>query len=362
MIIRVIISWLLIEQATSFVRPPLPSATARCRALGEGVIGEGVVDAAAAPQRLIGEGVVDAAPIVEAPRLIGEAVVAAPQRLIGEGVVLDAVPDASPINAGSLFVLAAIAVAGLAAFVSQNFEPNPNPQRAEPSPSAPAYGLDAPQPQPEALFADRTYYVVRWRSRRDTVYEGLNSVAETAKAGTDVSVRCISLMEANALTRRLVKADPGVAARTFKVTGSTVTELAPGGGSSTGSAEDEWVGDFTDIVSRASVPVGGTVPVPGSAPLSSDDDRQAIWDDMLQDEAEAEAAAARSSVDEEWSKYLESLKVTKGEIEGVVIGGVDGPAPCRLCNGKGYRVLFGGKGAKEAPCEWCGGKGYEEES
>ena len=104
------------------------------------------------------------------------------------------------------------------------------------------------------------------------------------------------------------------------------------------------------------------MPVPGSAPLSTDDDRQAIWDDMLQDEAEAEAAAARSEVDEEWSKYLDSLKVTKGEIDAVVIGGVDGPAPCRLCNGKGYRVLFGGKGAKEAPCEWCGGKGYEEDS
>ena len=345
-------SWLL-QKTTSFVRPPLPTATARCRALGEGVIGEGVVEAA--PQHIIGEGVIDAAPIVET------------QRLIGEGVVFDAVPDASPINAGSLLLLAAVAVAGFAAFVSQNFEPNPDVQRVEPSPS-----YDAPQPEtifadrtappPEALFADRTYYVVRWRSRRDTVYEGLNSVAETAKAGTDVSVRCVSLMEANALTRRLVKADPGVAAQTFKITGSTVTELAPGGGSSTGDAEDEWVGDFTDIVSGASVPVGGTVPVPGSAPLSTDDDRQAIWDDMLQDEAEAEAEAARTEVDEEWSKYLESLKVTKGEIEGVVIGGVDGPAPCRLCNGKGYRVMFGGKGAKEAPCEWCGGKGYEEDS
>ena len=205
---------------------------------------------------------------------------------------------------------------------------------------------------------------MRWRSRRDTVYEGLDSVAETAKAGTDVSVRCISLMEANALTRRLVKADPGVAAQTFKVTGSTVTALAPGGGSSTGSAEDEWVGDFTDVVKGATTPapVGGTVPVPGSAPLSTDDDRQAIWDDMLQDEAEREAAEARSDVDEQWSKYLESLRVTKGEIDSVVIGGVDGPAPCRLCNGKGYRVLFGGRGAKEAPCEWCGGKGYEEDS
>ena len=357
-------SWLL-QKTTSFVRPPLPTATARCRALGEGVIGEGVVEAA--PQHIIGEGVIDAAPIVET------------QRLIGEGVVFDAVPDASPINAGSLFVLAAVAVAGLAAVVSQNFEPNPNVQRVEPSPRA--YGAPQPEtifadrtapppetifadrtaPPPEALFADRAYYVVRWRSRRDTVYEGLNSVAETAKAGTDVSVRCVSLMEANALTRRLVKADPGVAVSTFKITGSTVTALAPGGGSSTGDAEDEWVGDFTDIVSGASVPVGGTVPVPGSAPLSTDDDRQAIWDDMLQDEAEAEAEAARTEVDEEWSKYLESLKVTKGEIDGVVIGGVDGPAPCRLCNGKGYRVMFGGKGAKETPCEWCGGKGYEEE-
>ena len=332
-----IASWLL-HQTTAFLRAPLPSAAVRRALLGEGVIGEGVVDAAA-PQRLIGEGVIDAAPSVEAPRLIGE------------GVVLDAVPDASPINAGSLFVLAAIAVAGLAAFVSQNFEPNPNARVS--------LGLEAASP---AVFADQTYYVVRWRSRRDTVYEGLNSVAETAKAGTDVSVRCISLMEANALTRRLVKADPGVAAQTFKITGSTVTALAPGGGSSTGDAEDEWVGDFTDIVSGASVPVGGTVPVPGSAPLSTDDDRQAIWDDMLQDEAEAEAAASRTEVDEQWSKYLESLKVTKGEIEGVVIGGVDGPPPCRLCNGKGYRVMFGGKGAKEAPCEWCGGKGYEEDS
>ena len=286
------------------------------------------------------------------------------------GVVLDAVPDAAPINGGSLLFLAAVAVAGLAAFVSQNFEPNPDVQRVEPRPSTPAYGAPQPEtifadrtaPPPEALFADRAYYVVRWRSRRDTVYEGLNSVAETAKAGTDVSVRCISLMEANALTRRLVKADPGVAAQTFKITGSTVTALAPGGGSSTGAAEDEWVGDFTDIVTGATpAPVGGTVPVPGSAPLSSDDDRQAIWDDLLQDEAEREAAAARTDVDEQWSKYLESLRVTKGEIDAVLIGGVDGPAPCRLCNGKGYRVMFGGKGAKEAPCEWCSGRGYEEE-
>ena len=326
--IHVLIAGWLLHQTTAFLRPPLPSAAAARRT----ALGEGVVDVTPiVEQRLIGEGVVDAAPIVEAPRLIGE------------GVVLDAVPDASPINAGSLFVLAAIAVAGLAAFVSQNFEPNPNARVS--------LGLEAASP---AVFADRTYYVVRWRSRRDTVYEGLNSVAERAEAGTDVSVRCTSLLEANAQTRRLAKADAGVVAKIYKVTGASVVELEPGGGT-TPDAEDEWVGDFTDVVKNAA-----SAPVPGSAPLSTDDDRQAIWDDMLQDEAEAEAAAARSDVDEQWSKYLESLKVTK-EVDAVIIGGVDGPAPCRLCNGKGYRVMFGGKGAKEAPCEWCGGKGYEEE-
>ena len=309
--VHVVIAGWLLHQTTAFLRPPLPST-------------------AAARRTALGEGVVDVTPIVE-------------QRIIG-GVVLDAVPDASPINAGSLFVLAAVAVAGLAAFVSQNFEPNPNARVS--------LGLDVATP---AVFADKAYYVVRWRSRRDTVYEGLNSVAERAEAGTDVSVRCTSLLEANAQIRRLAKADAGVVAKIYKVTGASVVELEPGGGT-TPDAEDEWVGDFTDVVKNAA-----SAPVPGSAPLSTDDDRQAIWDDLLQDEAEAEAAAARSDVDEQWSKYLESLKVTKGEIDSVVIGGVDGPAPCRLCNGKGYRVMFGGRGAKEAPCEWCGGKGYEED-
>ena len=69
-----IASWLL-HQTTAFLRPLPSAAAARCSALGEGVV--------------------DAAPSVEAPRLIGE------------GVVLDAVPDASPINAGSLSKLSA---------------------------------------------------------------------------------------------------------------------------------------------------------------------------------------------------------------------------------------------------------------
>ena len=86
---------------------------------------------------------------------------------------------------------------------------------------------------------------------------------------------------------------------------------------------------------------------------TGDDDRQAVWDDMLQDLAEKEAAEARTDVDEQWSAYLKSLQVTR-EIDAVMIGGVDGPSPCPLCNGKGVRVMFG----KESKCEWCDGQGY----
>ena len=81
-----------------------------------------------------------------------------------------------------------------------------------------------------------------------------------------------------------------------------------------------------------------------------------VWDDMLQDLAEKEAAEARTDVDEQWSAYLRSLQVTK-EIDAVVIGGENGPAPCPLCNGKGVRVMFG----KESKCEWCDGKGFVDE-
>ena len=202
------------------------------------------------------------------------------------------------------------------------------------------------------------------RARRDLVYESLDSVAARAAAGADVAERCTSLLEANVLIRRLAKADAGVVARTYKVTGASVVELEIGEGGGAADAEDAWVGDFTDIVNAAR----GSPDAPptrrqasdaiaGTAPVSSDADRQAIWDDQLQEQAEEEAAAARTDVDDQWSAYLETLKVTKGEIEAVVIGGVDGPAPCRLCNGKGVRVMF----KKETPCEWCGGRGYEEE-
>ena len=49
--------------------------------------------------------------------------------------------------------------------------------------------------------------------------------------------------------------------------------------------------------------------------------------------------------------------VADDEIDAVMIGGVEGPSPCPLCNGKGVRVMFG----KESKCEWCDGKGFVDE-
>ena len=140
-----------------------------------------------------------------------------------------------------------------------------------------------------------------------------------------------------------MKAIPGLAVRTFKVAGASVTALKPGGGAMAAGAEDEWVGDFTDVVRAAASEE--------RPPVS---DPQQVWDDLLQDEAEAEAAAARTDVDVAWSEYLASLRLTE-ELDVTIIGGENGETPCRLCNGKGVRVLFG----REQPCEWCRGTGIE---
>ena len=86
-----------------------------------------------------------------------------------------------------------------------------------------------------------------------------------------------------------------------------------------------------------------------------DDDRQKVWDDMLQDVAEKEAAAARTDVDRAWSEYLKSLRLTE-ELDVTLVGGDDGLRPCPLCNGKGFRKLFG----EEVTCEWCGGSGVAQ--
>ena len=135
---------------------------------------------------------------------------------------------------------------------------------------------------------------------------------------------------------------------TFKVTSDSVRLLDAAARAPVVDATDEWVGDYSDVATAAA---GVASPVAGR-----DDDRQAVWDDMLQDLAEKEAAEARTDVDEQWSAYLRSLKVTR-EIDAVMIGGVDGPPPCPLCNGKGVRVMFG----KESKCEWCDGQGYVDE-
>jgi hypothetical protein len=197
-------------------------------------------------------------------------------------------------------------------------------------------------PAPEA------YYEVRFSPPRSFTYEGLGSTAAKAEAGVTTTHRCSSLMEANALARRVLGRMPTLAIATFKVGSDSVRLLDAAARAPVADAADEWVGDYSDVLKNAA-----SAPVPGSAPVSSDDDRQAVWDDMLQDLAEREAAEARTDVDEQWSAYLKSLQVTR-EIDAVMIGGVDGPSPCPLCNGKGVRVMFG----KESVCEWCDGQGY----
>ena len=139
-----------------------------------------------------------------------------------------------------------------------------------------------------------------------------------------------------------------LAIATFKITSDSVRLLDAAARAPVADAADEWVGDYSDVVANAAAGV--------ASPVGGDDDRQAVWDGMLQDLAEKEAAEARTDVDEQWSAYLRSLQVTR-EIDAVMIGGVDGPPPCPLCNGKGVRVMFG----KESKCEWCDGQGYVDE-
>ena len=196
-------------------------------------------------------------------------------------------------------------------------------------------------PEPEA------YYEVRFSPPRSFTYEGLGSTAK-AEAGVTTTHRCSSLFEANALARRVLARMPTLAIATFKVTSDSVRLLDAAARAPVADAADEWVGDYSDVVANAAAGV--------ASPVGGDDDRQAVWDDMLQDLAEREAAEARTDVDEQWSAYLRSLQVTR-EIDAVMIGGVDGPAPCPLCNGKGVRVMFG----KESKCEWCDGKGFVDE-
>lgn len=257
-------------------------------------------------------------------------------RLIGEGVLpADVPPEPAPLNAVSVFAAALVAAAAAAVYVARAFEPNPDARAL----------LDGGAPA--TLFRDAApYYVVRWRVAKTTTYEGLDSRAEVAEGGADNSARCSSLAEANALSRRLAKQLPGLATRTFKITGAAVVALAPGGGADAAAAEDAWVGDYSDVV-RAAVDDRRAAPVVPP---------QQVWDDLLQADAEAEAEAARTDVDRAWSEYLASLRVTE-ELDVTVIGGEGGAAPCRLCNGKGVRVLF----KQEVPCEWCGGSGIAQD-
>ena len=133
--------------------------------------------------------------------------------------------------------------------------------------------LRNPWDPPEA----EEYYEVRFSPPRDFTYEGLASTAAKAEAGVTTTHRCSSLFEANALARRVLSRMPTLAIATFKVSSDSVRLLDAAARAPVADATDEWVGDFTDVVKNAAA-----APVAGSAPVSTDDDRQAVWDDMLQ--------------------------------------------------------------------------------
>lgn len=196
-------------------------------------------------------------------------------------------------------------------------------------------------PAPEA------YYEVRFTTPRTFTYEGLGSAAAVAVAGTTTTTRCSSLFEANALARRASSRMSPLAVATFKVTADSATLLDASRSGPVRSAEDEWVGDYSDLVATAAAGA--------ASPAGGDGERQRVWDDILQEAAEEEAANTRTDVDREWSRYLASLRVTE-ELDVTVIGGDSGARPCDLCNGKGVRRLFG----QESTCEWCQGKGTQD--
>lgn len=260
-------------------------------------------------------------------------------RLIGEGVV-DAMPEPTAVGAAfsapAVFAFTAVAAAAIALAAGRLLEPNPNARAAA--------GLAPLGDARGSATLDAAYFLVRWRAPRTTTYEALDSTAAIAVGGETTTVRCGDRLGATALTRRLAAQVPGLAVRLYRVNGRAVVPLGAPGATAAG-AEDAWVGDYGGVV-RASL--GRAADTPAA--------RQRVWDDLLQADAEAEAEAARTDVDREWSAYLASLTFGD-ELAGVtVIGGEAGLAPCRLCNGKGVRILF----KKEAPCEWCAGTGTED--
>jgi hypothetical protein len=110
-------------------------------------------------------------------------------------------------------------------------------------------------PVPEA------YYEVRFSPPRSFTYEGLGSTAAKADAGVTTTHRCSSLMEANALARRVLGQMPTLAIATFKVSSDSVRLLDAAARAPVAEAEDAWVGDYSDVVANAAAgvasPVGG---------------------------------------------------------------------------------------------------------
>lgn len=173
-----------------------------------------------------------------------------------------------------------------------------------------------------AASRERVEYVVRWEASERRIYEGLGGVADVSEEG--VNSRTVESLEAaNWLGRLLERQLPEVRYATYSVRGRQVTRLKA------------WDGKPSETVV----------------------DPQAVWDSELTELAEDEAAASRDAIDKEWTAFrqrnLELTRRLKDVADVEIIGGESGAPPCRLCNGKGVREIFG----KEEPCDWCEGTG-----
>lgn len=224
-------------------------------------------------------------------------------QMLGEGVVESSIGEASPLNEASLAIGVVISLVAIGLTASNYLEPATSSRK------------------------EKKDFVIRWVAQERALYESLGGLAEISEEGLN-SRSFDSLEETNAFARLLERQLPGVRYSTYQVRGRAVTQLKQFG---------------------------------GQPPPKPKTDPQSVWDEELNELAEQEAKLNRGPLDEEWTAFrrrnLELGRDLKDEFDVEIIGGDRGKAPCRLCNGKGVRSLFG----EERPCDWCKGTGVDSE-
>lgn len=234
-----------------------------------------------------------------------------PAMAIGEGTLPAGIPDADPdlvFSNGASFGLAlAVVVCGLVVAIDL------------------VTASQAPPPEEE----EKKKYVLRWTAAKTTRFENLG-VGDVAQEGLN-SRSFDSLEEMNAVAKNIDNLDMPYS--TYSVKGKKVDQLK----------------SFDRKTQKENAR-----------------GLQAIWDEELTELAEDEAASSRGPLDEEWTLFRQrNLELTRDVKESgfdveIVRRGDDedeATAPCRLCNGKGYRIIFG---EESGPCERCRGSGKQK--